>query len=109
MSAFSTFLATAAATAQTVLTEMAGDDSGFTIAGDSHTYRGVMEEVESLLPPTGAGYEPRRMLMISATKPQFATAPSAATRPRITARGATWSLTAVKEGPHHYHLTCVPV
>jgi hypothetical protein len=48
------------------------------------------------------------VLLIALTAAQFTTAPTAATRPKLTARGATWTLTAVKPGPLHYHLTCVP-
>lgn len=96
----STTLASAALQAESILGETV------TLAGTDYT--GVVEEMENLLPPGAAGYESQRVLLIALTAAQFTTAPTAATRPKLTARGATWTLTAVKPGPLHYHLTCVP-
>ncbi len=96
----STTLASAALQAESILGETV------TLAGTDYT--GVVEEMENLLPPGAAGYESQRVLMVTLTAAQFATAPTAATRPKLTARSATWTITAVKPGPLHYHLTCVP-
>ena len=96
----STTLASAALQAESILGETV------TLAGTDYT--GVVEEMENLLPPGAAGYESQRVLMVTLTAAQFTTAPTAATRPKLTARSATWTITAVKPGPLHYHLTCVP-
>ena len=95
----STTLASAALQAESILGETV------TLAGTDYT--GVVEEMENLLPPGAAGYESQRVLMVTLTAAQFTTAPTAATRPKLTARSATWTITAVKPGPLHYHLTCV--
>lgn len=102
LASFSAQLTEAAAIAQTVLGET------FTIENDSTTYTGVLDEREGMLPATINGLELVKEMVITATKPQFTTAPSAAGRPKITARSSTWTLTAVRNGPFHYHLTCVP-
>ena len=102
LAAFSAQLLAAASTAQTVLGE------SFTIEGDTTTYSGVVDVGEAILPATVNGYQTVKQMVITATSAQFSAAPSAATRPKITARSETWTLTAVRAGPFHYHLTCVP-
>lgn len=102
LTSFSAQLTAAAATAQTVLGET------FTIEGDTTTYTGVVDEREGLLPATINGLELVKELIITCTKAQFTSAPSAAGRPKVTVRSTTWTMTAVRNGPFHYHLTCVP-
>lgn len=97
----------AATFAQDVLTELAGDTAGFTIAGDSTTYYGVGEVVEHMEAITVNGFETRKTLQLAPTKTQFTNAPSAASRPKITFRSQQWVLIGVRAGPLHYHLTCV--
>lgn len=99
--AFQAQIANAATTAQSILGET------FSIAGDSTEYSGVMEEIDNTLPPGVTGYEVKRTLMITATSAQFSSAPTAATRKKVTARGSVWTMSAVRPGPFHYHLTCV--
>lgn len=102
LSSFSTTLAQSAAQAQTVLGET------FTLENDSTEYVGIMDEREALLPATVNGYQSIKELVVTATLTQFASAPSASTRPKLTARNLTWTVTNVKIAPFHYHFTCVP-
>lgn len=109
MSDLSTTLTAAAAEAQRLLAPAADPtNSGeFTIAGDSTTYVGVMEEDPNLLIPTPNGFEKVSAIKIATTRAQFSAAPSAAGRPKLTARGKTWNLTSVTPGAYHYQLIAV--
>jgi len=98
-SSLTALLTSAATQAQSIL--------GETVTLGGVDYSAVVEETENLLPPGAAGYEAKRLLMVTLTADQFTTAPSAATRPKLTARSTSWTITAVKPGPLHYHLTCV--
>lgn len=83
------------------------DSSGvFTLAGT--VYTGVIPAPESTMVPTQTGFEYRAVLTILALKSQFTSAPSAAGRPLLTARGQTWTLIDLKPADAHYQLTCVP-
>jgi hypothetical protein len=96
----------AATTAQTALAA-ACDAAGtgtFTLAGT--TYTGVFNEQEASDPLDPTGTRRVRYLFILATRAQFSSAPSAGTRPALTAAGRTWSLVGVTPMPQHYRLVC---
>lgn len=101
-------LASAAAQAQSVLAELTGEGT-FTLSGDATEYTGVFNEFNELDPLTPTGIKQVRQLTIVATKAQFTTAPSAAPRRSLTAKGITWSVQSVTDMPQHYRLTCRPI
>lgn len=109
MSDLSTTLTAAAAEAQRLLAPAADPtNSGeFTIAGDSTTYTGVIEEDPNMLIPTPNGLEKVYGIKVMATRAQFSSAPVATNRPKLTARGKTWNLTSVSPGAYHYQLVGV--
>lgn len=94
-------LQTAARTAETL-----GGES-FTLGGA--TYTGTLNETRAVAQANLTGIESIKMLEIVAEKSQFATKPDPTTRPALTARGASWTLTGgVGESELHYFLTAVP-
>ena len=100
-------LAQAAATAERILAPMADPDNSGTFTLSGVEYKGTMSVFDKVLVPTANGYEEQRQIKIGATRAQFATAPNAATRPRIVARGLQWDLIAVEPGAQFYVLTAV--
>lgn len=104
---YANLLAAAAKQAQSILAPMADPegDGDFTLSGESYT--GTMSIFEKVLVPTANGYEEQRQIKIAAEVSQFDALPSAATRPRIVARGLQWNLITVEPGPQFYVLTGV--
>lgn len=107
MSDLSTTLAAAATEAQRLLAPVTDPDGDGVFVLSSTSYTGVMSIMEKVLVPTPHGYEEQRQIKITATRAQFSTAPTAVGRPKFTARGLTWTLTAVEPGPQFYTLTGV--
>jgi hypothetical protein len=105
---YASIISGAAKQAQGILAPMVDPDASgvFTLAGTAYT--GVIPAPESTMVPTQTGFEYRAVLTIDALKTQFSSVPNPATRPLLTARGATWSLIAVTPADAHYRLTCVP-
>lgn len=106
---FQSELQAAAAESQRVIAGFGGTSptgKNFTLAGTE--YQGTIRETESLDDPVATGQDPKRVLLIAATKTQFASKPSAAARPTVTCTtiAGTWKLTAVEESDLHYFLTC---
>jgi hypothetical protein len=85
-----------------------GDGTFYFTAAPSTTYTGVIAAPTDLLVPGPTGLEYRATLRITATRAQFATQPNAAARPKLYARGQTWTLVALTPSDAHYILTCVP-
>ena len=104
----SSILTAAAAQAQTILAPIAEPtgEGEFTLSGADYT--GTFNELNETDPLDATGIRRIRILYIFATKAQFDTAPSAATRTTLTAKGATWTLAAVTDLPQHYRLVCKP-
>lgn len=117
MSQFSDQLAAAATEAQSILAPMVDPDANgtFTLAGVTNALdgtanlTGVMSIFDNVAVPTANGFEEQRQIKISATRDQFTAAPDAAARPRLTAKGEQWTLTAVEPGGQFYTLTAVAV
>lgn len=111
---YANLLKSSAAIAQAILAPMAdGDGDGvfYFNAAPSTTYTGVIAAPQDVLVPGPTGLEYRATLRITATRAQFATPltpATAATRPKLTARGQTWTLVALTPADAHYVLTCVP-
>lgn len=108
---YASLLSSSAAIAQSILAPMAdGDGDGvfYFTSGPSTTYTGVIAAPQDVLVPGPTGLEYRATLRITATRAQFASAPNAATRPKLYARGQTWTLVALTPADAHYVLTCVP-
>ena len=97
--------------AQKILAGMSdpSGDGAFTISNRSGTFYGVMNEQDAEDPLDHAGIKRIRYLFIFPTKDQFTTAPSAAPRCTITAKGATWSVQGVTDLPQHYRIVCRPL
>ena len=100
-------LTSAASQAESILAPLTDPEAGGTFTLSGTTYTGTMAVFEKVLVSTAAGYEEQRQLKIAATRAQFASAPNPASRPKLVARGLTWTLTAVEPGAHYYILTAV--
>ena len=108
---YSSILTSSASIAESILAPLAdptGEGVFYFNSAPSTTYTGTIPAPQQLMVPTATGFEYRATLTITATTEQFASAPNAATRPKLTARGATWTLVAVTSAAPHYVLTCVP-
>lgn len=113
MSLFASQISLAAKTAQSVmapLTDTTGADGIFTFdSAPTTNVVGVFNEFNAADPLDPSGVRNIRLLTIFAEKSQFASAPSAAPRQTITAKGRTWTLQSTTDLPNHYRLTCRPV
>ncbi len=108
---YASLISSSAAVAQAILAPMVdpvGSGQFYFNTAPSTLYTGVIPAPETTLVPTATGLEYRASLRIIATRSQFATAPDAETRPKLTAHGETWRLVNVTLSDAHYVLTCVP-
>lgn len=98
------------AEAQTILAPMCDSaDGAFTLStAEGSTFYGVMNEQDELDPMDHTGIKRIRFLFVYATAAQFTTAPSAAPRCTLTAKGRNWSVQAVTTLPQHYRIICRP-
>lgn len=99
-------LSAAAAEAQSILAPISDPEGRgeFTFGGADYT--GTMNEQDEEDPLDVAGIKRVRQLYIYATKPQFDSAPTAAPRATLTAKGATWSVQSITDLPQHYRFVC---
>lgn len=103
-------IAHAAKYAQGILAPL-GDPAGvgeFTIAGDTTTYVGVLNEFDATDPLDPTGIKNLRYLTIEALRTQFSSAPSASPRKTLTAKGRTWVIQSTTDHPNFYKFTCRP-
>lgn len=104
---YSSLLISAATQAEGILAPLTDPDGSGTFTLSGTTYKGTMAVFEKVLVSTPNGYEEQRQLKVAATRGQFSSTPNPALRPKLTARGLTWTLTAVEPGAHFYILTAV--
>ena len=108
---YASLISSSASVAQSILAAMVdpvGDGKFYFNADPTTFYNSIIPAAETSLVPTTTGLEYRASLRITATRSQFATAPNASSRPKLTALGETWTLVNVTLADAHYVLTCVP-